>query len=354
MKATKISNLTDKDVLALDISTNDGCVVLSKGTVLSTDYIKKLHSFGIKEVYVEDELDYKEGSRPKVDMPKAREITLQNYRQIFSEVAKENTLDTEKLFESTTSIISAVLSKIEDETLDILYTVNPYFCHYTHALNTAALSIFLGIKLDLSDTQLSELASSALLHDVGMYKLPADVLEREGSLTDEDVAIVKKHTIYGYETAESAKTLTHSIKKAILHHHEKFDGTGYPFRLKGKNIPLYSRIIAIADIFCSLTTKTSYHSGYSYPETYEFILASSGKYFDPDIVDIFRKHFVMYPNNTKVTLTNGQSGTVISQNQGFPDRPVLRITKDSKGIEILPITVNLIKKTNLKIDRILT
>ncbi|MEG2539202.1 MAG: hypothetical protein RSA01_06350, partial [Clostridium sp.] len=101
MKATKISNLTDKDVLALDISTNDGCVVLSKGTVLSTDYIKKLHSFGIKEVYVEDELDYKEGSRPKVDMPKAREITLQNYRQIFSEVAKENTLDTEKLFEST-------------------------------------------------------------------------------------------------------------------------------------------------------------------------------------------------------------------------------------------------------------
>ncbi|MEF9952117.1 MAG: HD-GYP domain-containing protein [Clostridium sp.] len=353
MKATKINNLSDKDVLALDISTNDGCVVLSKGTVLSTDYIRKLYSFGIKEVYIEDESDYQVGIRPKVDMPQAREITLQNYREIFSELAKENSLDTEKLFESTTNMISAVLSKIEDETLDILCTVNPYFCHYTHALNTAALSIFIGIKLDLSEPKLTELASASLLHDVGMYKLPPEVLEREGSLTDEDVNVVKRHTIYGYETADSAKTLSESVKKAILHHHERYDGTGYPFRLKGKNIPLFSRIIAVADIFCSLTTKTKYHEGYSYIETYEYILGSSGKYFDPDVVDIFKNHFVLYPINTNVKLSNGKSGVVIAQNPGFPDRPIIRVTRDGKGIEILPITINLIKKTNLKIDTIL-
>lgn len=356
MKPMKLNKLSENDVLALDISTNDGCVILSKGTSLSKDYIARLEDFGINEVFVEDpsateSISIKPGG--KVNIVEARKSTLKNYCAIFCEASKNNGINKEKLDESINNIVYSVLSEIKENTIDILYTENPYFCHYTHSLNTASLAVFLGVKMNLSENQLRELATSALLHDVGMYKLPKEILEKSGELTEDDISIVKRHTIHGYETSKSIKDISESCRKAILHHHERYDGRGYPFRLEGKGIPLYSRIIAVADIFCSLTTKTRNHPGYSFLDGYEFILAGSGLYFDPDVVEIFQKHFVMYPLKTKVLLNNGHRGFVLSQNPGFPDRPNIRITQDDRGIDTFPITVNLIKKTSLKIDKVI-
>lgn len=357
MKSTILSKLSENDVLALDISTNDGCVVLAKGTALNKDYIAKLEDFGINEVFIEDPSTTevrKFTPGDKVDIIEARKSTLKNYCAIFCEASKSNGINKEKLDESINNIVYSVLSEIKENTIDILYTDNPYFCHYTHSLNTASLAVFLGVKMNLTEEQLRELATSALLHDLGMYKLPKEILEKTTALTDDDISIVKRHTIHGYETSESIKDISESCRKAILHHHERYDGKGYPFRLSGKQIPLYSRIVAVADIFCSLTTKTRTHPGYSFLDGYEFILAGSGLYFDPDVVEVFQKYFVMYPIKTRVLLNNGQKGFVLSQNPGFPDRPNVRITQDAKGIDTFPITVNLIKKTSLKIEKTIT
>ncbi|MEG0372002.1 MAG: HD-GYP domain-containing protein, partial [Clostridium sp.] len=288
------------------------------------------------------------------DLTVARETTLNNYCAIFHEVSNENRINLERLNESTTSIITSVLSEIEESTLNILYTANRFFCHFTHSLNTASLAVFLGIKLNLNDEQLKELATSALIHDIGMYKLPKEILEKNLELTDADIKIIKNHTIYGYELLKPIKDISEGCKKAILHHHERYDGRGYPSRIIGKSIPLYSRIIAVADIFCSLTTKVRNHNGYSFEDSYEYILAGSGLYFDPDVVEVFQKYFVIYPTKTKVRLSNGLVGFVLSQNLGFPDRPNIKVTQDSNGIHRFPITLDLIKKTNLKIEEVLT
>lgn len=355
MKSKSLSSLTENDVLALDISTNDGCIVLSKGTLLNEDYIDKLKGFGIKEVFIED-LNSKDilksGTNSAIDVSEARKNTLINYCSIFCDSAQNKQISKEKLDNSTTNVISTVLSKIDDKTLDILYRENPFFCHYTHSMNTASLAVFIGLKMELTNDQLLELATASLLHDIGMHKLPYEILEKSGNLDDDEVSIVKRHTIYGYETCQSIEGLSENCKKAILHHHERYDGKGYPFRMKGKDIPLYSRIIAVADIFCSLTTKTRTHPGYSYSDGYEFILAGSGFYFDPDVVEVFQKNFVIYPVKTRVRLNNGYIGYVDSQNPGFPDRPNVKITQDERGIDTFPRLVNLIRKTNLKIDEI--
>ncbi|KMT23358.1 HD-GYP domain-containing protein [Clostridium cylindrosporum] len=354
MKSKKLSNLTDKDVLAFDISTNDGLIILSKGTLLNKDYIEKLNDFGINEVFIEDPNSTVIETKKPSNVHEARESILQNYCAIFCETAKNNGITKEKLDESVSNIIYSVISKIEDNTLDILYSANPFFCHYTHALNTASLAVFLGTKMSLNDKEIRELATSALLHDIGMYKLPQDILEKGGNLNEGDVNIVKEHSLHGYETSRAIKDISETCRKAILYHHERFDGLGYPEKISGKEIPLYSRIIAVADIFCSLTTKTRVHPGYSHIDVYEFILASSGGYFDPEIVEVFQKHFVIYPIGTKIELNNGRKGIVLSQNPGFPDRPNLKITHNDNGIEILPMKVSLLRRTNLKIVKILT
>ena len=354
MISKRIKDLNENDVLALDISTNDGLIVLAKGTFLSKEYIEKLEDFDIKEVYIlEPSAENPNLSIDTINLKEARKVTLKNYSTMFSDLAKGSIICSKKLDSSVTNIILSVLSEIKKNTINILYNENLYFCHYIHSLNTASLSVFLGVKLDLSDEQLRELAMSALLHDIGMSKLPKELLDKTEDFTDEDITLIKKHAILGYEVLDSVKDISEVCKKSVLHHHEKYNGTGYPFRLHEKSIPLYSRIITLADMFCSLTSKTKNSLGYSYADVYEFILANSGNYFDPDIVEIFQKHFVMYPNYSKVLLNTGEKAIITSQNIGFPDRPKIKIMENSAGIEIMPININLIKKTNLKIDKII-
>ncbi len=353
MISKKIKDLNENDVLALDISTNDGLIVLAKGTFLSKEYIERLEDFGITEVYIlEPSAENPNLSIDTINLKEARKVTLKNYSSIFSDLSNGSIICSKKLDSSVTNIILSVLSEVKKNTINILYNENLYFCHYIHSLNTASLSVYLGIKLDLLEEQLRELAIAALMHDIGMSKLPRYLLDKTENFTDEEITLIKKHTILGYEALDSTGGISDICKKAVLHHHEKYNGTGYPFKLKEKSIPLYSRIITLADMFCSLTSKTKNSLGYSYLDVYEFILANSGNYFDPDIVEIFQKHFVMYPNYTKVTLNTGEKAIITAQNIGFPDRPKIKIMENSSGIEIMPININLINKPNLKIEKI--
>ncbi|MBF0102558.1 MAG: two-component system response regulator [Desulfobacterales bacterium] len=137
------------------------------------------------------------------------------------------------------------------------------------------------------------ICKSAPLHDIGKIGVHDSILLKPGKLTKEEFEAMKKHTIYGKEAIhESSKTLGKNsflviAEEIAYHHHEKWDGTGYPQQLKGEAIPIASRIMAIADVYDALISKRVYKEPYSHEFAKNILLQEKGKHFDPDIIDVF-------------------------------------------------------------------
>ena len=171
----------------------------------------------------------------------------------------------------------------------------------------------------LTDAYVNKLKRAAPLHDIGKIAVSDLILNKNGKLTDDEYAIMKSHTTEGgkilQKIVDDAKGafdpdyLTESIEMA-KYHHEKWDGTGYPERLKGENIPLSARIMAVADVFDALIAERIYKKGFSYEKAMAIITEGAGKHFDPDVVEAFthisRK---LYDERTKISQTeSGESG----------------------------------------------
>ena len=148
----------------------------------------------------------------------------------------------------------------------------------------------------LTDAYIKDVCSSAPLHDVGKIKVSDVILNKPGKLTEEEFEIMKSHTLAGKEVIESAMQLTTDpgyLKEAsnlATYHHEKWDGSGYPKGLKGEDIPLSARIMAISDVFDALVSKRSYKEPFTFEAAMDIIREGAGKHFDPVIADVFVKN----------------------------------------------------------------
>lgn len=150
------------------------------------------------------------------------------------------------------------------------------------------LSLKIAEMLNLPKSEIGKLELAGLLHDIGMIGVPEDILNKTGALTNNEFECVKKHVDHGVKILEDIKQLK-SVVEIIRHHHEKFDGTGYPLGLKGDEIPLNARIIALADAYDSMVSDRSYREGLSPKEAITRIEEQTGRQFDPVIVDVFKK-----------------------------------------------------------------
>ena len=155
-----------------------------------------------------------------------------------------------------------------------------------HVKRTQAMGYELGKRLNLTDVQLSDLALLCLLHDIGKVGIPLNILNKPGKLTDEEWVVMKSHTEKGYQIARSAKELV-DIADMILHHHEKWDGTGYPDGLYQETIPLLSRIISVVDSYDAMVSDRAYRKGMSVDKAVAELKRCSGTQFDPNIVSEF-------------------------------------------------------------------
>jgi HD-GYP domain-containing protein (c-di-GMP phosphodiesterase class II) len=157
-----------------------------------------------------------------------------------------------------------------------------------HSQRIRDLALRLGKALGLSQRELDELSLLAEFHDIGKITIPRAILEKPGPLNEEEWSIVKKHPETGFRITQSIWELS-SIATYILFHHERFDGQGYPRGLKGENIPLLSRIIAICDAYDAMITGRPYHRTYTKKEAIEELKRCAGTQFDPRIVEAFVK-----------------------------------------------------------------
>jgi putative two-component system response regulator len=147
-----------------------------------------------------------------------------------------------------------------------------------------------GLGLETQDVEIISYASQ--LHDVGEICIPDSVLQKSGKLTPYEWDLVKRHPIVGAEILKGAPSVILQAGEIIaLTHHERWDGSGYPYRRKGEAIPLSGRICALADIFDALTTKRPYKDEISVDEAFQLILDNDGILFDPGLVKVFIENF---------------------------------------------------------------
>jgi len=163
-----------------------------------------------------------------------------------------------------------------------------YYTH-THSLNVSIYSLCLGSQLGLSEEKLNTLGSSALLHDLGKSSINHEILNKNGLLDQFEFLQMKKHPSLGYETAIKIGIKDKNILDGIRHHHEKLDGMGYPDGLKGEEITLFPRIIAVCDVFDALTTRRSYKEAMNSYDAIYLMKTHMHQHLDMKIVNTFIK-----------------------------------------------------------------
>jgi two-component system response regulator RpfG len=160
-----------------------------------------------------------------------------------------------------------------------------------HLKRMAKYSALIARGIGLSTDQVEAIELAAPMHDIGKIGIPDAIMQKNGQLNAGEVAVMQTHAQIGYEILkDSPSRFLQAAATIAQNHHEKFDGTGYPSGLKGKDIPLKARIVALADVFDALTSVRSYKDAWDWQKAVDYIVEQKGKHFDPDLVDVFVKH----------------------------------------------------------------
>ncbi|MRN54600.1 HD-GYP domain-containing protein [Paenibacillus monticola] len=199
---------------------------------------------------------------------------------------------------------------------------------YRHNVAVGILSTLLGKWLKLKPEDLGMLTIAATLHDIGKMMIPAEILSKEGPLTDEEYQLMKKHTTYGYEMIRDTVGTNHLQALVALQHHERMDGSGYPFGLLGHRITDFSKIVAVVDIFHAMTSDRFYRKA---SPLYQVLIQMQDDVFgklDPYISRVFIDKLMQSMLGNEVELTDGRIGKIILILSHDPLRPLVNIGED--------------------------
>lgn len=196
---------------------------------------------------------------------------------------------------------------------------------YRHNVAVGIISTLLGKWLKLKPEDLSMLTIAATLHDIGKMMIPDEVLTKPGPLTPEEYQLMKKHTTFGYEMIRDTVGTNHMQALVALQHHERMDGSGYPFGVQGNRITDFSKIVAVADVFHAMTSDRFYRKA---SPLYEVLLQMEENVFgklDPYICRVFINKLMQSMIGNEVELTDGRTGKIIMILATDPLRPLVNI-----------------------------
>ncbi|MDI6786434.1 MAG: HD domain-containing protein [bacterium] len=203
-------------------------------------------------------------------------ITLKEAKTIIdtkTEELKKKNIELRQLFASVTTGLSEIIGA-KDEYIK------------RHSANVGEYAAIIAKKIGFSEEEIEFIRIAGNLHDLGKIGVKDDILNKPGELTEEEYRHVKKHPIISANILAEIKEYS-SVVNSIQYHHEKFDGKGYPEGLKGKNIPIGARILAVADAYDDLSSDRPYHKAYKKEKIIAELICNKGKQFDPEVVDIF-------------------------------------------------------------------
>ena len=263
-------------------------------------------------------------------------------REIFEAIANEQHLDLSAVSEILDSMVDSI-GRSPDALLWLAKLKKADDYSYSHALNVSITLMAFGNFLALSKTQIKEIGLAGLLQDVGKVKLSSDVLLKEGKLSHEEFEYVKKHVDESLKILEGTPDIPNTVIFLVAQHHERVDGSGYPYATKGGQLGLLSQMAGLIDTYCAITSHKCYAKGVYHQEALEKIHLLSGKQFSTELVDQLVQFMGMYPVSSLVELNTGEVGVVIQQNQVRRLLPRLMLLLDpTKQRYQAPVILNLL------------
>jgi len=203
---------------------------------------------------------------------------------------------------------------------------------YHHSLSVAMLAVATGQTLGLLHSDLIKLSRCAMLHDIGKQIIPVEIINKPSALTVSEFETMKMHPTNGAAILKAKAIGDTELWSGIMFHHEKYNGTGYPKGLKGDKIPLFSRIITVADVYDAVTSFRTYRNPMTPALAYEVVCAEVGISFDYDVVKAFTDRLELYPISTAIELSDGRIGIVIDNEAAT--RPVLKIWGTGETVDL--------------------
>jgi len=350
MKKVTLDKLEPGMKLAKDIILDDGRFLLLKGFTLKERYLEKIRLYDIPYVYVENEIEKIEYFSEEVIYSE----TYHTVKNVMKAVRKGDDVDVGSINETVSEIIQSIINN--DNVFMKLTGIRDIDNYtYLHSVDVCIYSLIAGKTMNLSAEELNNLALGAILHDIGKCKIPLNILNKPARLTESEYELIKKHSEYGYEIVKRTPGLNDEIANIVLHHHEHWDGDGYPHGLKGDEIDLLSRIVAIADVYDALTADRVYRKRFMPHEAAEYIIANSGTQFDSQIIRVFIDSIAVYPADIIVMLNTGEIARVV-ESKGPPSiRPKVMVIARKKGPPVFePYLIDLAKNPGISIVDIIS
>ncbi|MDO4753966.1 MAG: HD-GYP domain-containing protein [Bacillota bacterium] len=366
MKKLHYDDLKEGMVLEAAIyDDRSGAELLSAGTVLTLRHISLIRNIGITDIVIKDvaaeqvvdlseeveKLLQDEHKNEQIFEPAARnrynrnmevnvltgegnlpidvkhEHAIKETRQIFDHIKDSGELDLQGM---KTHLVSTLPDMVRNN--DVLMRLNQLqrTDDYTfeHSMRVSILATMIGKWLGFSQTEMLELSEAGMLYDIGKLSIPEEILKKPGALTAEEWDVVRRHPQNGYSILLGTKGVSQNVKYAALHHHERMDGSGYPLRLRSKQIHDFAKIIMVCDVFDALTNDRPYKNKISEMLALDYLMWNSDKLFDPEVVFIFKEGISAFFISKQCRLSNGKTGKIVYPNKGFPTRPIVQVGDD--------------------------
>lgn len=319
-----VSQCTNDMVVARDIIDEKGKIIIKADTYINSEILKKLHKFGIEQVYTyKNFLSFMDEPQVSQKQKEYNNMT-RRVKSIFEDIALGKAIrltDLEALADDMLHDI--VLNHDLIKYLKSIRTIDEYT--YTHSINVAALSILLANWLSYEPQEIKKLAQAAILHDIGKIRVPQEILNKPSNLTVEEFSIMKQHSQYGYDIIEENPAIDKSIAKSVLYHHERYDGSGYPAELKDLSIPEYAKIISVCDVYDAMTTDRIYREKVCPIKVLKLMHLDKVGMFDNMIKKIFIRNVIMLFVGEKVVFKDGNVGELIFINNEPPYNMIIKV-----------------------------
>lgn len=213
-----------------------------------------------------------------------------------------------------------------------------------HCLNVCILAMVFGRHLGLPEKEIIRLGLCGLLHDVGKMKMPSEILNKPDKLNSDEFDVIKNHTLTGYNLLmASSNFIPPIVAEVAKSHHEKIDGTGYPFGVNANNLDRMVLMISLVDAYDAMTSDRCYSKGKSNTDALKLIYEQKGKQFDEELALEFIRCIGIYPAGSIIQLMNGSVGIVIEINVKYRHLPKVLVLVDHEGNKINPYYLNLLE-----------
>jgi len=319
------------------IKNQQGRVLIARGTILDgylIDSLKKLQIVGVSISEGEEEPEEEEVEISKQAEEKIERLMVSDQSKVrLSESVKKrvaegvqflySSTDSADFEKETSGITNELMRAITDnDAIAVDISVLKVSDEYTfrHSVDVATISMIIAKKYGLSEKEIYEIGIAGLLHDIGKSKIPKEVLNKPGRLTEEEFSLMKQHTLLGYQILKNKKDISDRVKMAVLQHHEKINGKGYPQGLFTDKINLFAKILSIADIYDALVTERPYKKAFSQRDAVEMIMSLTGE-LDITAMKSFLGSVILYPANSIVQLSNGEKAKVVENDPDYILRP---------------------------------